>query len=58
MKHINASVLPSNATNKILSYRVLDSSVVIVDAGVKVGTTSVQISTSNGKFKSVTIQVK
>ena len=60
---INASVLPSNATNKILSYRVLDSSVAIVDAGgivtgVKVGTTSVQISTSNGKFKSVTIQVK
>ena len=60
---LNASVVPSNATNKVLSYRTENAAIATVDAGgsvrgVKSGTTRVIISTSNGKFKSVTVTVR
>ena len=61
--NLNASVVPSNATNKSLSYSVSNSSIATVDGsgnvrGVKKGETRVTISTSNGKQVGVYIIVE
>lgn len=60
---INASVEPSNATNKSLSYSVSNSNIATVDGsgtvrGLKVGETRVTITTSNGKQAGVYIVVE
>lgn len=60
---INASVLPANAKNQALSFQVEDSTIASVDGstgtvtGLKVGKTTVTISSSNGKTKTVVINV-
>ena len=60
---INASVLPSNATNKTLKYKVINSNIASVDSngivtGKVVGETRVTITTSNGKTRGVIIIVE
>lgn len=60
---INASVLPSNASNKTLTYKVINPNIATVDTngivtGKTNGETRVTISTSNGKTKGVIIIVE
>lgn len=60
---VNASVQPSNATNKTLTYQIDNTSVATVDAygnvrGKSKGTAKVTIKTSNNIIKTVTIVVK
>lgn len=61
--NINASVLPSNASNKTLIYKVVNPNIASVDSngfvsGKVSGETRVTISTSNGKTKGVIIIVE
>ena len=60
---INASVLPSNASNKTLKYNVINPNIASVDSngvvtGKIVGETRVTITTSNGKTRGVIIIVE
>ena len=60
---INASVQPSNASNKTLTYKVVNPNIATVDSngivtGVNSGETRVTISTSNGKTIGVVIIVE
>ncbi|MBR2603489.1 MAG: DUF5011 domain-containing protein [Bacilli bacterium] len=62
-QNLNASVLPSNATNKTLSYRSLNAGVASVDGngtvrGVSRGETRIIITSSNNVQKAVYIVVK
>ncbi|WP_185376325.1 SdrD B-like domain-containing protein [Listeria booriae] len=59
---INATVAPSNATNKTLSYTPADSSIITVDANgnwtaKKAGTTTITVKTTDGSNISKTINV-
>ena len=61
--NINASVLPSNASNKTLIYKVVNPNIASVDSngivsGKVSGETRVTITTSNGKTKGVIIIVE
>ena len=63
VKSVNASVQPSNATNKSLYYGIGNSSIATIDAygnvrGVSKGTTTATISTANGIKVNVTIIIK
>lgn len=60
---LNASVLPSNASNKTLIYKSTNTSVATVDSngivtGLSQGQTRIIITTSNGKTKGVFITVE
>lgn len=60
--NLGASVVPSNATDKSLSYSSVDSSIATVDSngnvrGVRQGSTRIIITSSNGKTKSVFVDV-
>lgn len=62
-QNLNASVLPSNATNKSLSYRSLNTGIASVDGngtvrGVSKGETRIMITSSNNVQKAVYIIVR